>query len=214
MQQVFEALLSKNPNPKTELNFTNNFTLLVAVVLSAQATDVSVNKATKNLFLKAKTPQDVIDLGEEYLLKELKTINYYKTKVKNILGLCSILISKFNSNVPDSLQSLISLPGVGRKTANVVLSSGFGRQALAVDTHVARLATRLALTKNTKPELIEGDLVRKAKRHNIDLNKLHHLFILHGRYVCKAQKPMCGECVIKDFCSFAKQTYKKPICKA
>ncbi len=200
MQQIFASLLSANPNPKTELNFTNSFTLLVAVVLSAQATDVSVNKATKNLFLKASNPSDVIALGEEYLLNELKTINYYKTKVKNILQLSHILVANFNSTVPSNLKHLMSLPGVGRKTANVVLSSAFGKQALAVDTHVARLAKRLALTKNIKPELIEQDLTRKAKRYNIDLNKLHHLLILHGRYVCKAQKPMCEACIIRHLC--------------
>ncbi len=198
LDEVIKLLLSKNPDPRTELNYTNPFTLLIAVVLSAQATDKSVNKATQNLFNNTSTPQELINLGEEYLLKEFKTINYYKTKTKNIISLCEDLINKFNSKVPADFTSLTSLAGVGRKTANVVLAVAFNQPRLAVDTHVARLAKRLGLTKNTKPELIEKDITSKCKKN--DINKLHHLFILHGRYICKSQKPNCTSCILNNIC--------------
>ncbi len=198
LDKVFKLLLSKNPDPKTELNYTNNFTLLIAVVLSAQATDKSVNKATQNLFTKITTPNDLMKLGENFLLNELKTINYYKTKTKNIISLCEDLINNFNSEVPSDFASLTSLAGVGRKTANVVLAIAFNQPRLAVDTHVARLAKRLGLTKNTRPELIESDIMAKCKIK--DINKLHHLFILHGRYICKSQKPNCTSCVLNNIC--------------
>jgi endonuclease-3 len=198
LDEVIKLLLSTNPSPKTELNYTNPFTLLIAVVLSAQATDKSVNKATQNLFNNTSTPQELINLGKEYLLKEFKTINYYKTKTKNIISLCQDLINKFNSEVPADFTSLTSLAGVGRKTANVVLSVAFNQPRLAVDTHVARLAKRLGLTKNTKPELIEKDITSKCKKN--DINKLHHLFILHGRYICKSQKPNCNSCILNNIC--------------
>jgi endonuclease III len=198
LDEVFKLLLSKNPDPKTELNYTNNFTLLIAVVLSAQATDKSVNKATQNLFSKITTPNDLIKLGENFLLNELKTINYYKTKTKNIISLCEDVMNNFNSEVPSDFTSLTSLAGVGRKTANVVLAVAFNQPRLAVDTHVARLAKRLGLTKNTRPELIESDIMAKCKIK--DINKLHHLFILHGRYICKSQKPNCTSCILNNIC--------------
>jgi endonuclease-3 len=157
-----------------------------------------VNKATQNLFNNTSTPQELINLGEEYLLKEFKTINYYKTKTKNIISLCQDLINKFNSKVPADFTSLTSLAGVGRKTANVILAIAFNQPRLAVDTHVARLAKRLGLTKNTRPELIESDIMAMCKIK--DINKLHHLFILHGRYICKSQKPNCNSCILNNIC--------------
>lgn len=195
---VYERLRAANPEPQGELNWTNLYTLLVAVVMSAQATDTSVNKATKDLFVCADTPEKMLALGEDSLKKYIKTINLYPTKAKRIIALSEILIEKFNSSVPHDRAALESLPGVGRKTANVVLNLGFGEPAIAVDTHILRAAPRIGLSNGTKPLEVEKDLLRITPAPF--LVNAHHWILLHGRYTCKARKPDCAHCVIEDLC--------------
>ncbi len=200
----YRKLKNENPNPKGELNYINSYTLLVAVVLSAQATDVSVNKATKNLFKIAKTPEQMLDLGEANLKNHIKTIGLYNSKAKNIINLSLMLKTKHRSIIPQDLETLQQLPGVGRKTANVVLNMAFGDPTIAVDTHVFRIANRTGLAKGKTPLEVEKILNRitpnKFKHH------AHHWLILHGRYVCKSRKPDCPNCVVREYCNFKAKT--------
>ena len=200
----FRKLKNTNPNPKGELNYINSYTLLVAVVLSAQATDVSVNKATKNLFKIAKTPEQMLDLGEANLKNHIKTIGLYNSKAKNIINLSLMLKTKHRSIIPQDLETLQQLPGVGRKTANVVLNMAFGDPTIAVDTHVFRIANRTGLAEGKTPLEVEKILNRitpnKFKHH------AHHWLILHGRYVCKSRKPDCPNCVVREYCNFKAKT--------
>ncbi len=197
----FYALLAESiPEPKSELDFINPFTLLVAVVLSAQATDVGVNKATGPLFAAADSPQAMGDLGEGRLKDLIKTIGLYNTKAANIIKLSRILVEEHGGAVPENREALEALPGVGRKTANVVLNVAFGRPVIAVDTHVLRLSNRTGLAPGKTPLEVEQKLEKRVpdgwKRH------AHHWLILHGRYVCKARKPDCAACVVNDLCGF------------
>ena len=200
----YRKLKNANPNPKGELNYINSYTLLVAVVLSAQATDVSVNKATKNLFKIAKTPEQMLDLGEANLKNHIKTIGLYNSKAKNIINLSLMLKTKHRSIIPRDLETLQQLPGVGRKTANVVLNMAFGDPTIAVDTHVFRIANRTGLAEGKTPLEVEKILERitpnKFKHH------AHHWLILHGRYVCKSRKPDCPNCVVREYCNFKAKT--------
>ena len=203
VNQIFEIWQKNNPQPKTELEFTNNFTLLVAVVLSAQSTDIGVNKATKNLFKIANTPQKMLDLGEEKLKKYISTIGLYNNKAKNIIILSEQLIKLHNSEVPNDFESLRNLAGVGQKTANVVLNCAFGRPTIAVDTHVFRVANRLGLVDEANPEKTEESLLKIIPKKF--LYYAHHWMILHGRYTCIARKPNCKNCQIEKFCQFDKK---------
>lgn len=207
IDKIFSIWQKNNPKPKTELVYTNNYTLLVAVVLSAQSTDVGVNKATKELFKIASTPQDMLKLGEKKLKKYINTIGLYNSKATNIIKLSSDLVEKFDSKVPEDFKNLISLAGVGQKTANVVLNCAFGHATIGVDTHVFRLANRIGFVNETSPEKTEIALLKnipkKWQQH------AHHWMILHGRYVCIARKPKCNECLIKEFCEFKNNTNTK-----
>ena len=203
VNQIFEIWQKNNPQPKTELEFTNNFTLLVAVVLSAQSTDIGVNKATKNLFKIADNPQKMLDLGEEKLKKYISTIGLYNNKAKNIIILSEQLIKFHNSEVPNDFESLRNLAGVGQKTANVVLNCAFGRPTIAVDTHVFRVANRLGLVDEANPEKTEESLLKIIPKKF--LYYAHHWMILHGRYTCIARKPNCKNCQIEKFCKFDKK---------
>jgi len=196
--EVFTRLNKNNPNPESELKWKNPYTLLVAVVLSAQATDKGVNKATDALFEIASSPQDMLSLGLEKLKTMVKTINYYPTKAKRIIDLSQILIRDFNSEVPKTRKELEMLPGVGRKTANVVLNVAFGFPTIAVDTHVLRISNRLTLSFSSKPEDVEEDLNKIVP--DVFKMKAHHHLILHGRYVCKAKNPLCETCFLADLC--------------
>lgn len=201
IDQIFEIWQEQNPHPKTELIFTNNYTLLVAVVLSAQSTDIGVNKATKELFKIADTPEKMLQLGEKNLKKYINTIGLYNSKAANVIELSKRLIEKFNSQVPEDFSALISLAGVGQKTANVVLNCAFGHPTIGVDTHVFRVANRLGFAKETTVEKTEIALIKNIPKKW--QNHAHHWMILHGRYVCKAQKPNCLACKISKFCNFA-----------
>jgi endonuclease-3 len=196
--EIFKRLQVANPEPKTELHYNNPFTLLVSVVLSAQATDVGVNKATAPLFALADTPQKVLALGEDKVREMIRTIGLYKTKAKNVLLLCERLVSTYGGEVPRTREDLESLPGVGRKTANVVLNTAFGEHTIAVDTHIFRVANRIPLARGKTPLAVELGLEKiipeEFKRH------AHHWLILHGRYVCKARRPECERCIISDLC--------------
>ena len=195
---VFERFKSENPAPTTELIATNNYTLLVSVVLSAQATDKSVNKATESLYQKVNTPQKMLELGEEGLIEYIKSIGLYKNKAKNVIALSKILIEKFNSEIPKTREDLMSLPGVGRKTANVILNVVYGEKTMPVDTHLLRISPRIGLSFGTTPESIETDLLKIIPDEY--MQHAHHWLILHGRYVCTARNPKCSECLISDIC--------------
>ena len=195
---LFERFKSENPVPKTELIATNNYTLLVSVVLSAQATDKSVNKATESLYQKVDTPQKMLELGEEGLIGYIKSIGLYKNKAKNVIALSKILIEKFNSEIPKTREDLMSLPGVGRKTANVILNVVYGEKTMPVDTHLLRISPRIGLSFGTTPESIERDLLKIIPDEY--MQHAHHWLILHGRYVCTARNPKCSECLISDIC--------------
>lgn len=198
--EIFSRLKLANPHPKTELVYSNPFELLIAVMLSAQATDKSVNQATRALFLEANTPEKILSFGEDNLRNSIKSIGLYKTKAKNILSACRILIEKHNSHVPQTGSELENLPGVGHKTANVILNTAFGEPTIAVDTHIFRVANRTGLATGNnvlKVELKLLKLVPKEFHHDA-----HHWLILHGRYVCKARKPECSICIIEDLCDF------------
>ena len=195
---VYERLRQENPDPRSELHWKNVYTLLVAVVLSAQATDVGVNKATTPLFEKVNTPEQMLALGEEGLKGYINSINLYPTKAKRIIALSKILIDRYHSEVPHDRTALESLPGVGRKTANVVLNVGFGEPAIAVDTHILRTAPRIGLSQGTTPLEVEQDLLRVTPAEF--LLDAHHWILLHGRYVCKARNPDCAGCKLNDVC--------------
>lgn len=203
INQIFQIFSNNNPTPKTELEFTNNFTLSVAVILSAQATDISVNKATKYLFATYNTPEKILSLGEGGLKKHIKTIGLYNSKAKNIIALCKILIDKYSSDIPSEFDKLIKLPGIGRKTANVILNCAFGKPTIAVDTHVQRVSGRIGFSKGNTPEKVEQDLLKKIP--DKWLYNAHHWLILHGRYICKARKPLCPKCPITEYCKYYKE---------
>ncbi len=197
---IFDRLAKAIPEPKTELNYTTAFELLIAVVLSAQATDKSVNKATEKLFAVANTPESILELGEEKLKSYIKTIGLYNTKAANIIKLCKLLTEKHNSQVPQSREQLETLPGVGRKTANVILNTAFGHDTIAVDTHIFRVSNRTGLAPGKTVLEVEKKLEKFVpKEHKHDA---HHLLILHGRYTCIARKPRCQSCVIEDLCEY------------
>jgi len=198
IQLVYERFKQANPDPRGELHWKNVYTLLVAVVLSAQATDVGVNKATSVLFELVDTPEKMIALGEDALKNYIKTINLYPTKAKRIIALSKILIEQHQSKVPHSREALEQLPGVGRKTANVVLNMGFGEPTIAVDTHILRTAPRIGLSRGTTPLEVEQDLLQVTPPSF--LLDAHHWILLHGRYVCKARNPACDHCLIADIC--------------
>ena len=204
IREVFRRFHAANPNPKGELEHTNPFTLLVAVVLSAQATDAGVNKATRALFKVADTPKKMLALGEDKLRDYVKTIGLYRAKAKNVIGLSQRLIDDFGGHVPNDRDSLESLPGVGRKTANVVMNIAFHHPTIAVDTHVYRIANRIGLSHGTTPLAVEEDLLRVVPPQY--LMHAHHWLILHGRYICKARKPECWRCLISDICRFPDKT--------
>lgn len=196
--EIFERFLEKDSDPKTELVYSNNFQLLIAVILSARCTDRAVNIATSKFFAKVKTPEAMLSLGEEELIGYIKNLGLFRSKSKHIIELCKILVDRFNSEVPDSFDDLISLPGVGRKTANVVLNCGFGVSTIAVDTHIFRLSRRLGLSNGRNVDAVERDLMEKIPE-KFKL-KAHLHLILHGRYVCKAVRPRCDVCFISDLC--------------
>jgi endonuclease-3 len=202
--QFIQALKAKNPNPKTELNYTNPYTLLVAVLLSAQSTDVGVNKATKKLFQIVRTPEDMLRLGESQLKKHIKTIGLFNSKAQNIINGAKILIEKYQGYVPENREALEALPGVGRKTANVVLNVAFGWPTVAVDTHIFRIANRTGLAPGKDPLAVEQSLVKKLPKEL--LQDAHHWLILHGRYCCKARKPLCFECPVFALCKYPDKT--------
>jgi endonuclease-3 len=203
-RKIFTRLKKKIKRPKIELKYKNKFELLVVVILSAQATDVSVNKATPKLFAKANTPKKMLTLGETGLKKYIKTIGLYNTKAKNIIKASKILVEKYGSKLPHDRKSLQSLPGVGRKTANVILNTAFGKPTIAVDTHVFRLANRIGIAPGKTPEKVEENLLKLVpKKFHAQVS---NLLILHGRYVCTAKKPKCPECVIKDLCKYKDKT--------
>lgn len=204
VENIFNIFEKSNPNPTTELNFTNNFTLLVSVVLSAQSTDVSVNKATESLFKVADTPEKMLELGEEQLKDYIKTIGLYKNKSRNVIKLSKTIIEEHNSEVPDDFNSLIQLPGVGVKTANVILNCAFGKPTIAVDTHVFRVSNRTGLVLTKTPEKTEEPLLKIIP--NKWKKNAHHWLILHGRYVCKAKKPDCSNCHINKYCEYDLKT--------
>ena len=197
---LFERLRENNPKPTTELNYSTDFELLVAVVLSAQATDVGVNKATDKLYPVANTPEAIFALGEEGLKEYIKTIGLFNAKAANVIKLCKQLIDQHDSTVPNDREALEALPGVGRKTANVVLNTAFGEPTIAVDTHIFRVANRTGLAKGKNVDEVERKLLKKIpKEFKLDA---HHWLILHGRYTCIARKPRCGSCLIEDLCRF------------
>ncbi len=196
--KMFEILARDNPEPKSELNYTNAFTLLVAIVLSAQSTDKGVNKATEALFKVADTPQKMLDLGVEGLKEYIKTIGLFNNKAKNVIAMSEKLVNDFGGEVPESQEALESLPGVGHKTANVLRNVWFGKPTMAVDTHVFRLAHRLGLSNGKTVEAVEKDLLKQLPEKY--LMYANHWLVLHGRYICKAQKPKCAECPLAQLC--------------
>ncbi len=200
VELIFEKFQESNSAPKIELNYINHYTLLVAIVLSARTTDVSVNKITRELFNIADTPEKMLNLGQNELKKRVNSIGLYNSKAKNIIGLSKILIERYNSKVPTDFDDLVSLPGVGRKSANVFLNSGLGIPTLAVDTHVFRVSNRIGLVKEKDVFKTEQSLLNVVPKKY--LLYAHHWLVLHGRYVCKAQKPSCETCIIHDLCEF------------
>ncbi len=204
--QIFTRLQQENPKPVTELKYESEFELLIAVILSAQATDISVNKATKKLYPVAHTPELILKLGESGLKKYIQTIGLYNSKANNIIKTCEILINQHHSHVPHQREHLEALPGVGRKTANVVLNTAFGIPTIAVDTHIFRVSNRTAIAPGKNVLEVEKKLERLVP-DEFKLNA-HHWLILHGRYTCIARKPRCGSCIIEDLCEFKKKVVK------
>ena len=202
--EMFERLRELNPNPETELEYSSPFELLIAVLLSAQATDVGVNKATRRLYPVANTPQAILDLGEEEVRRHISTIGLFNTKAKNVIATCRILVEKHGGEVPRDRAALEALPGVGRKTANVVLNTAFGEPTMAVDTHIFRLSNRTGLAPGKDVRAVEDALLKRVPAEY--LKDAHHWLILHGRYVCKARKPECPACVIRDLCRYPDKT--------
>mgnify|MGYP003629732980 CR=1 FL=1 len=203
-QEMFDHFSRADPEPKGELDYVNVFTLLVAVVLSAQATDVGVNRATKELFTIADTPQKMLALGEDKVREAIRTIGLYRNKAKNVIALCEKLIADFGGEVPADRDLLETLPGVGRKTANVVMNIAFGEPTIAVDTHLFRVSNRTGLAPGKTPLDVELLLEKSIPREH--LLHAHHWLILHGRYVCKARRPDCGKCLIRDLCRYPDKT--------
>jgi endonuclease-3 len=201
--EIFTRLRNENPNPETELEFSSPFELVVAVALSAQATDVSVNKATRKLFPIANTPTAIYELGEEGLKEYIKTIGLFNSKARHVIKMCKILIDKHDSVVPQTREELEELPGVGRKTANVVLNTAFKQIAMAVDTHIFRVGNRTKMAPGKDVLEVEKRLIRLIPEEF--LMDAHHWLILHGRYVCVARKPKCGSCMIEDLCEYGKK---------
>ena len=202
--EIFRRLRELNPQPKTELEYATPFQLLVAVVLSAQATDVGVNKATRRLFPRAGTPAEILALGEEGLCDYIRTIGLYRSKAKHVIELCRLLLQKHGGEVPQDRAALEALPGVGRKTANVVLNTAFGQPTIAVDTHIFRVSNRTGIAPGKDVREVEDRLLRVVPpEFKLDC---HHWLILHGRYVCQARKPRCGECPIRDLCEYRGKT--------
>ena len=202
---IFERLRAQNPRPTTELHYHSVFELLIAVMLSAQSTDISVNKATAKLFPIANTPQAILLLGEENLKTYIKTLGLFNNKATHIIKACQMLIEKHHGEVPSSREALEALPGVGRKTANVVLNTAFGQPTMAVDTHIFRVANRTGLAVGKTPLAVEHALLKHIEKEFI--HDAHHWLILHGRYVCVAQKPHCQECIINDLCDYKDKTH-------
>ncbi|HZZ14128.1 MAG TPA: endonuclease III [Paraburkholderia sp.] len=201
---IYETLQSLNPHPTTELEYTTPFELLIAVLLSAQATDVSVNKAMREMFPVANTPQRVFDLGEEGVTGYIRTIGLYRTKAKNVMATCRLLLDQYGGEVPEDREALESLPGVGRKTANVILNTAFGHATIAVDTHIFRVANRTGLAPGKDVRAVEAALEKFTPAEF--KQDAHHWLILHGRYVCKARRPECWHCVIEPLCEFRPKT--------
>ena len=199
-QLIFERLREQNPKPTTELNYNSTFELLIAVLLSAQATDVSVNKATDKLYAVANTPQAMLDLGEDGVKDYIKTIGLFNSKAKNTIKTCQILVDQYGGEVPEDRKALEAMPGVGRKTANVILNTAFGHPTIAVDTHIFRVSNRTRIAPGKDVVEVEKRLLRMVpKEFKVDA---HHWLILHGRYTCLARKPRCGSCIIEDLCEF------------
>jgi endonuclease-3 len=207
-QLIFERLREANPNPETELEYTTPFELLIAVLLSAQATDVGVNKATRKLYPVANTPQAILDLGLDELTEYIRTIGLYKTKAKNVIATCRILVDQYGGEVPQTREELEQLPGVGRKTANVVLNTAFRQVAMAVDTHIFRVSNRTGIAPGKNVDIVEQKLMKFVPKEF--LMDAHHWLILHGRYTCVARKPKCWNCVIADLCEFKAKTPAPP----
>ncbi len=206
--EFFRRLAEDNPAPQTELEYSNAYQLLVAVALSAQATDVGVNKATRALFANVETPQAMLDLGEAGLKEHIKTIGLFNSKAKNVIALSRILVEEHGGEVPDSREALVKLPGVGRKTANVVLNCWFGQETFAVDTHIFRVSNRTGMAKGKTPDQVEAKLEKRVPQPF--RRDSHHWMILHGRYVCKARTPECWRCKVADLCSFRKKVMAPP----
>ena len=204
VDELYRRLAADRPDPRSELSFTDPYTLLVAVVLSAQATDASVNRATRPLFAEAATPAAMVALGEERVRQAIKTIGLFNTKAKNVIALSRALIERFGGVVPHDRAALESLPGVGRKSANVVLNVAFGEPTIAVDTHVFRVANRTGLAPGATPEAVEASLLARTPQRW--LRNAHHWLILHGRYICLARRPRCPDCVIRDVCHYPAKT--------
>ncbi|KAA6184186.1 endonuclease III [Thiohalocapsa marina] len=202
--QIFSRLQAINPNPTTELHFSSPFELLIAVILSAQATDKGVNRATAGLFAQANTPQAILDLGEDGLKQHIRTIGLFNSKASNIMQTCRILVEQHGSQVPRAREALEALPGVGRKTANVVLNTAFGEPTMAVDTHIFRVSNRTRIARGKTPLAVEKALLRLVPK--AFLQDAHHWLILHGRYICTARKPRCGQCPIADLCEYPDKT--------
>ncbi len=203
-EQIFTRLRAANPNPTTELRYATPFELLIAVILSAQATDKSVNEATSRLFPVARTPTAILELGEDGLKEHIKTIGLFNTKAKNVIATCRLLLAKHDGEVPADRAALEALPGVGRKTANVVLNTAFGQPTMAVDTHIFRVSNRTGIGPGKTPLEVEKRLLRLVPPEF--LQDAHHWLILHGRYVCKARRPDCPECIIADLCEYRRKT--------
>jgi endonuclease-3 len=204
-RQILERLRENNPKPQTELNWNSPFELLIAVLLSAQATDVSVNKATDKLYPQANTPSSILELGVEGVKEYIKTIGLFNSKAENVIKTCKILLDKHNGEVPENREALEALPGVGRKTANVVLNTAFGWPTIAVDTHIFRVSNRTKFAMGKDVDKVEAKLEKVVpKEFKVDV---HHWLILHGRYVCVARKPKCGSCLIEDLCEFKEKVY-------
>lgn len=210
-REIFARFKAHNPHPATELEYSSPFELLVAVVLSAQSTDKGVNLATRKLFPKANTPEKILSLGEADLRDAVKSIGLYKTKAKNIMATCSLLIQHYDGKVPRTREQLEELPGVGRKTANVILNTAFGEPTIAVDTHIFRVANRTGIARGKSVLEVERKLLKSIPeefRHDA-----HHWLILHGRYVCKARRPECALCIINDLCEFKEKNFEEKASK-
>jgi len=208
-KEFFQRLQSVIPRPETELDYNSPFELLLSVILSAQATDVGVNKATKRLYPVANTPQGILDLGEDGLKRYIRTIGLYNSKASNIIKTCRMLLEQHAGEVPRDRTSLEALPGVGRKTANVVMNTAFGEPTIAVDTHIFRVANRTGLANGKTPLQVELKLLKAVPEEY--LQDAHHWLILHGRYTCKARKPKCPECIVRDLCSFKSKNTNCPV---